>query len=86
MNYFLANVDWDFSLANYGDVWNFLVQLGVLLVFLLIGNLLRNIVPVFRKALIPSALIGGTLLLIVNYICRGFDIVLIDNRLMQVLA
>ncbi len=86
MNYFLANVDWDFSLANYGDVWNFLVQLGILLIFLLIGNLLRNVVPVFRKALIPSALIGGTLLLIVNYICRGFDIALIDNRLMQVLA
>lgn len=85
MSYFLTS-SWDFTLANYDDVWSFLVQIGMLLIFLLIGNLLRNIVPFFRKALIPSALIGGTLLLIANYICREFGVDLFDNRLMQIVT
>lgn len=29
-------MDWDFTLANYGPVWSFMVQFGLLLLFLLI--------------------------------------------------
>ena len=32
---------WDFTLANYDAVWAFLVQFGLLLLFLMVGNILR---------------------------------------------
>ena len=77
---------WDFTLANYGPVWSFLVQLGLLLLFLMLGNILRRTVPLFRKCLIPSALLGGVLLLVVNILCKQFGLMLVDNRLMQVIT
>ena len=77
---------WNFSMANYGEVWSFLAQLGLLLMFLMLGNVLRRIVPLFRKCLIPSALLGGTILLIVDVICKQFDVILVDNRMMQVIT
>lgn len=77
---------WDFTLANYGAVWAFLTQLGLLLLFLMLGNILRRTIPLFRRCLIPSALLGGTLLLVVNIICKQFGFALVDNRLMQVIT
>lgn len=77
---------WDFTMANYDAVWGFLVQLGLLLLFLMLGNILGRTVPLFRKCLIPSALLGGALLLIVNMITKQFGLVLVDNRLMQVIT
>ncbi|MBQ5608220.1 MAG: hypothetical protein IIU86_04275, partial [Oscillospiraceae bacterium] len=77
---------WDFTLVNYGAVWFFLVQLGLLLLFLMLGNILRRMVPLFRKCLIPSALLGGTLLLVINFITKQCGFVLVDNRFMQVVT
>ena len=77
---------WDFTLANYDAVWGFLVQFGLLLLFLIFGNILRRTIPWFRKCLIPSALLGGLVLLVVNMITKQFDFVLVDNRLMQVIT
>ena len=77
---------WDFTMANYDAVWAFLVQLGLLLLFLMLGNILRRKIPLFRNCLIPSALLGGGLLLIVDIICKQFDFILVDNRLMQVIT
>ena len=77
---------WDFTLANYTAVWGFLVQLGLLMLFLLAGNIVRLKVPLFRKCLVPSALLGGAMLLVVNIICKQFNLFLIDNRLMQVIT
>lgn len=77
---------WNFTLANYDAVWLFMVQLGILLMFLMLGNILRQVIPLFRKCLIPSALLGGGLLLVVNIILKQFGIVLVDNRLMQVIT
>ena len=77
---------WDFTLANYGPVWSFMVQLGLLLLFLVMGNILRRTIPLFRKCLIPSALLGGGLLLAVNIIAKQFGFELVDNRLMQVIT
>ena len=77
---------WDFTLANYGPVWSFLVQMGLLLLFLMAGNILRRTIPLFRKCLIPSALLGGVILLAVNIICKQFGLMLVDNRLMQVIT
>ena len=85
--YFMDHASsWDFTLANYDAVWAFLVQLGLLLLFLMLGNILRRKIPLFRNCLIPSALLGGGLLLIVNIICKQFGFTLVDNRLMQVIT
>ena len=77
---------WDFTLANYDAVWGFTVQFGLLMMFLVIGNILRRTIPLFRKCLIPSALLGGALLLVVNIIGKQFGFFLVDNRLMQVVT
>ncbi len=77
---------WNFTMANYDVVWAFLVQLGLLLLFLVVGNVLRRTIPLFRKCLIPSALLGGTTLLILNTITKQFNFVMVDNRLMQVIT
>ena len=79
-------MDWDFTMANYDAVWSFMVQLGLLLLFLMLGNILRRMIPLFRKCLIPSALLGGALLLIVNSITKHYGFVMVDNRLMQVIT
>ena len=54
---------WDFTMANYDAVWGFVVQFGLLLLFLMLGNVLRRKIPLFRNCLVPSALLGGTALL-----------------------
>ncbi len=77
---------WDFTLANYDVVWLFMTQLGLLLIFLMFGNILRRKIPLFRNCLIPSALLGGAVLLVVNMITKQFGFMLIDNRLMQVIT
>lgn len=77
---------WDFTLANYDAVWAFMVQLGLLLLFMMLGNILRRTIPFFRKCLIPSALLGGAMLLLVNIGLKQFGIVIVDNRLMQVIT
>ncbi|MBQ9836402.1 MAG: hypothetical protein IJO41_00220 [Oscillospiraceae bacterium] len=74
---------WDFTMANYDAVWAFLVQLGLLLLFLMLGNILRRTIPLFRKCLIPSALLGGAVLLVFNIILKQFGFTLVNNRIMQ---
>ena len=80
------NKSWDFTMANYGAVWAFPTQLGLLLLFLMLGNILRRKIPLFRNCLIPSALLGGGVLLLVNFICKQCGFVLVDNRMMQVIT
>ena len=82
----MKNTDWDFTLANYGPVWALVVQLGLLLLFLMLGNILRRKIPLFRNCLVPSALLGGALLLITDIICSQFGLTLVDNRMMQVVT
>ena len=82
----MAGSSWDFTLANYGAVWAFMVQIGLLLLFLMLGNIFRRTIPLFRKCLIPSALLGGAMLLIVDIIAKQLGFVLVDNRLMQVIT
>lgn len=46
------------------EVWGLLIQFSIIAVGLLLGNILRTKVPFLQKSLIPSALIGGALILI----------------------
>lgn len=81
-----AQSTWDFTLANYDAVWGFMVQFGSLLLFLLLGNIIRRKLPLFRKCLVPSALLGGIMLLIVNVTGKQFGVEIFDNQLMQVIT
>lgn len=82
----ILSASWDFSLENYDVVWAFLVQFGLLLLFLMIGNILRRKVSVLRTAQVPSALLGGLLLLFVNLFVKQFEGALVDNQVMQVIT
>ena len=78
---------WSFDLSQYDTVWKLLVQIGLLLLFLLIGNILRRTIPFLRKAFIPSALIGGLLFFLTNIFTKnvcGFSI--IEARIMQIIT
>ena len=80
---------WDFSLNSYGSVWSFIVQIMLLLGFLVLGNLLRRSIPLLRKSFIPSALIGGVLLILVSAFVKWVspnNLVIIDRQLMKVIT
>ena len=91
--FFIDNAGWNFTLENFGPVWNFMCQLGLIFIFLLIGNLICKAIPFMRKAFIPSAIMGGALLLGVGYLtdfivskCGVSNFHLIDKSIMQVIT
>ena len=51
---------WDFS------IWDFLVQMGILMVILLLANTLRRKIPFIRKSLVPTSVIAGILVLVLK--------------------
>lgn len=77
---------WSFDLSQYDAVWKLLVNIGLVLIFLLIGNAIRRLVPFLRKAHIPSALLGGLLLFFFDLGLRAAGIELIDKRIMQIIT
>ena len=80
---------WDFSLTNFSSVWAVMVQLGLLLVFLVLGNILRRSIPLLRKSFIPSSLIGGVLLALLGLFIKWVspnDFMLIDKQIMKVVT
>ena len=50
------------------EAWGWLLQFCIIAIGLLAGNILRRKVPFLRKSLIPSALLGGALLLLLKAI------------------
>ena len=80
-------MNWNFSLENFNTVWGQLIQIGIVLIFLFLGNFLRNIIPFLKRGLIPSALIGGTLLLVFNIILKNlFNFELVSKNFMQIIT
>ena len=59
-------------MLNFWDsnVWSWLLLFSVLLCSLLIGNTLRRKIKLLRNSLIPTSVIGGTVLLIVAAIYK----------------
>lgn len=83
----LADVNsWSFDLSQFTTVWGLMVQLALLFVFLLVGNMLRKLIPFLRKGNVPSALIGGILLLLFNLGLEGLEIGIVDKRIMQIIT
>ena len=52
------------------EVWSFVITLSVLLAAMIIANGLRNVCGFIRRMIIPSSVLGGFLLLFVNYILK----------------
>ena len=66
------------------EAWQWLVQFCILAVALLLGNVLRTQIPFLRKSLLPSALLGGLLLLIFKAIPGCKDI--INKPMMEIVT
>ena len=71
----------DYSAANL-SLWNIIIQLGMITGAILLANLLRQRVPFIRRSLMPVAVLGGFLLLIVKYT----GLVRVNNTLMEMLV
>ena len=57
----------DYSAANTA-LWAPMVQVGIIAGILLLANVLRRKIPFIRKSLMPTAVLGGFLLLILKYV------------------
>ena len=57
----------DYSAANTA-LWAPMVQVGIIAGILLLANVLRRKIPFIRKSLMPTAVLGGFLLLIFKYV------------------
>ena len=53
------------------DVWSFVLTLSLLFAAMILANILRNNCKFIRKALIPSSVLGGFLLLLANWIWKS---------------
>lgn len=56
------------STSDYKGTWEFIVQLGILFAAVITANILRRKIPFIRKSLLPSAVIGGMILLLLKLI------------------
>ncbi len=65
-------------------VWTFCCQLAILFGAMLVGNIIRTRVPYIKKLYIPSALLGGLVVLLMKLIPAVNSF--IDNVTMQIVA
>ena len=74
------------AIASFADsaVWAAMVQIFVLAAALLLANVLRRTIPFLRKSLIPTALLGGMMVLLLKFIPAVSNF--IDNDLMETLT
>ena len=66
------------------EAWQWLVQFCILATALLLGNVLRTKVPFLNKSLLPSALLGGLLLLVFKQFPSCRDI--INKPMMEIVT
>ena len=71
----------DYSSANI-SLWNIIIQLGLIAGVILISQFLRSKVAFVRKSMMPVAVLGGFILLILKYI----GLVKLDAELLEMLV
>ena len=71
----------DFSAANT-SLWNIVIQIGIIAGIILLANLLRRKVPFVRKSLMPTAVLGGFLLLVL----RTLGVLEVDSNFLEMLT
>ncbi len=71
----------DFSAANTA-LWNWIIQIGVIAGLILLANLLRRKVSFIHKSLMPTAVLAGFILLLLN----SLNILNINMQFMEMLT
>lgn len=71
----------DFSAANTG-LWDVMIQFGIMAGIILLANLLRRKIPFVKKSLMPTAVLGGFLLLLL----RISNLVRIDLEMLEMIT
>lgn len=71
----------DFSSNNTG-LWNPIIQLGIIAIFVLVANILRRKIKFIRNSLMPTAVLAGFLLLIL----RSFGVVKVSGDLLEIIT
>jgi len=71
----------DFSSANTG-LWSAIIQLGIIAATILVANVLRRKIPFIRRTLMPTAVLGGFLLLVV----RNTNLMEIDATFLEMIT
>ena len=71
----------DYTAANTA-LWNPIVQIGIVAATILVANVLRRKIPFIRKSLMPTAVLGGFLLLFVKLL----GIVNVDLNFLEALT
>ena len=69
------------------QVWGFITTFSALLIAMIIANIIRNTCKIVRQLMIPSSVLGGFLLLIVNFFCKNFlDHALYSPQTLEILT
>lgn len=69
------------------NVWGFVITMTLLFASMIVANTLRNTIPALRRLMIPSSVLGGFILLILNTISKHcFHIELYQTSLLEILT
>ena len=73
-------------MTSFADpsAWTWLIQFFIIVVALLVANLVRCNVPLFKRSLLPSALLAGLLILCLKPL--GFFSALVDKHAMEIVT
>jgi ESS family glutamate:Na+ symporter len=71
----------DYSAANT-TLWRFIIQMGIIAATILLSNFLLRRISWIRKSMMPTAVLGGFILLIL----RAIGVLTMDMELMQILV
>ncbi len=76
----------DYSNANV-SLWDVIIQFGIIAVVILLSNILRRKIPFIRNSLIPTAVLGGFILLIVRNVgIFDFDMAFMEKLIYHGIA
>lgn len=69
------------------NVWSFVITMTLLFGAMILANTLRNTIPFLRRLMIPSSVLGGFLLLVVNTVSKNcFQIELYEASMLEILT
>lgn len=73
----------DYS-ANNMDLWNCVIQMGIIAATILVANIFRRKSNLIRKSMMPTAVLGGLLLLLVKIVMdKCFGITFLDGTFLE---
>ena len=65
-------------------VWGYMIQIFILVIALLVGNVIRRKIPFIKRSLMPTSLLGGLIILIFKFIPEVNDF--IDEGFMEIIT